>query len=84
MSVFAKLSKNDRSKVFSGAEIPGTWVPTGDIMPDGSRRTVTREGWNTFRLVRRLPKGQSIYGSREVWKCDPSMAGNERIAEVSL
>jgi hypothetical protein len=35
-------------------------------------------------MAKTMPKGQSVYGSREVWVCDVSMASNERIAETAL
>lgn len=82
MSVFSNLSKADREAVFSGAVFKGDWLPTGEIMPDGSIQALTREGWNTFRLVgyRAGAKGKSPYGANSLWRCDLSMRGMRRIA----
>lgn len=68
MSIFAKLNKKDRAAVFSGDEFPADRMPAGQIQPDGSVISNTKEGLRTFRMVS-CQDGKSIYGAKAVWRC---------------
>lgn len=66
MSVFSKLSKEDKVKVFSGVEVPKEWIPSGtwdegaDYLcfvqntrwAEGSYKFVKGETKNTVKAVR--------------------------------
>lgn len=66
MSVFSKLSKEDKVKVFSGVEVPKEWMPSGtwdkgaDYLcfvqnsrwAEGSCKFVKGEAKNTVKAVR--------------------------------
>lgn len=83
MSIFSKLNKTERAKVFSGQEFEGDKLPSGEIMPDGSVLVATKEGWNTFRMVS-CPSGKAVYGSKSIWQCDVNIRGMQRILERAI
>ena len=83
MSIFSKLDKKDRRQVFSGEPVPGDRIPSGDILPDGTLLTSTKEGWNTFRLVS-CESGKAVYGAASRWACDLTLAGQERIGDRAI
>lgn len=83
MSVFSNLDRKARRIVFSGAQFPGDYMPSGSILPDGSILSRTREGWNTFRMEA-CPSGKSPYGSCSLWRCDVELRGDRRIAETAI
>ena len=68
MSIFSKLNKTDRAKVFSGSEFNGLMLPAGDVQPDSSVICHTREGRNTFVQVS-CPGNKATYGAQSVWRC---------------
>lgn len=75
MSNFSKLPKSLRKRVFSGAEVPGHWLPRQGVpLESGCWKSETKDGAFLFELVFCLKK-HDILGAAAKWRMVRPAAG---------